>query len=54
MKIKCVKVKEHYEFYVNDKFECSCDVNEVEETKNSIFEKYLFKNNCLQKENNVL
>lgn len=54
MKIECVKIREHYEFYVNGKFECSCDPDEVKETKELICEKYLFKNNCLQKENNVL
>jgi len=26
------KVKEHYEIYVQGKFVCSCDLNELEET----------------------
>lgn len=54
MNIECLKIKEHFEFYVNGKFECSCDIGELKQTRDEIFDKYLFKNNCLQKEKNVL
>ena len=40
--VRVVNVKGHYEIYVNDKFECSCDVNELKETLDEISKKYNF------------
>lgn len=36
MNIEIKKIKEHYEIYVNGKFTCSCDINELTETLEEI------------------
>ena len=36
MNIEVKKVKEHYEIYVNGKFNCSCDINELTEALKEI------------------
>jgi hypothetical protein len=36
MNIEVKKVNGHYEIYINGKFNCSCDCNELTETLNEI------------------
>jgi hypothetical protein len=36
MSVKVKKVNEHYEIYVDSKFICSCDTNELTETLKEI------------------
>jgi hypothetical protein len=36
------KVKEHYEIYLNGRFVCSCDTNELNQTLEEVYKEYDF------------
>lgn len=44
MNIKTKRVMDHYEIYVDDKFYCTCDTNELTPTIRSIEEEYETEN----------
>lgn len=40
VKVKNEENEKHYEIYVNNKFECSCDIPDLKETMQEVEQKY--------------